>query len=161
MTVVVCSSDFNSEAFKIIRTKISKGQLSIKGVVRRYSIIYTFHKLKHIFVLLRVAKGIRRTGHIPHPSVVQGEFGLNHSNIRTNVFWALRSTSRVKTLYIVHRGNQRESIQLICHWFSWECGLLTRKHILKAKHLFFNEELFLFLARSRTKGKQTGTFYKR
>ena len=46
---------FNSEIFKIIRTKISKGQLSIKGVVRRYSIIYTFHKLKHIFVLLRVA----------------------------------------------------------------------------------------------------------
>ena len=43
MTVVVCSSDFNSEAFKIIRTKISKGQLSIKGVVRRYSIIYTIH----------------------------------------------------------------------------------------------------------------------
>ena len=87
MTVVVCSSDFNSEAFKIIRTKISKGQLSIKGVVRRYSIIYTIHnKLRHIFILLRVAKGIRRTGQIPHPSVVRGEFGLKHSNIRTNVF---------------------------------------------------------------------------
>ena len=57
-----------------------------KGVVRRYSIMYTIHKLKHIFVLLRVAKGIQRTGQIPHPSVVQGEFGLKHSNIRTNVF---------------------------------------------------------------------------
>ena len=53
-------------------------------------------------------KGIRRTDQIPHQSVVKGEFGLKHANIRTNVFCALRSTSSVKTLH-THIGNQRES----------------------------------------------------
>lgn len=41
---------------------------------------------------------------------------LQTRNLRTNVFCALRSTSSIKALTSIY--SQRESIQLICHWFS-------------------------------------------